>query len=554
MSDIVRQRAIEFKDFSGGLNNYWDPSSIADNEVPFLKNMEFTPNGALTSRPPIVDRGIPFPGGHTTGSLEPLGYYSPESGTLYLIAATTLNGTWALEITEFGFGAWTQIWTERAVSFVQYANQVVMAKTSAGGARWMPSRPATSTPANPIIDGATDTLPISQMPALNSLALFRERMFGTGIHNSAAETAIYWSDIVSLDQPTGIYEWSTDSTVFVGRGDGQPITALVADYNGLIVFKRNATYNFVYSDLPEEGTVSLVQANIGAQNKYSVAGYQNGFVVLHNRVLYKFQNNVYAPINSQKVRFDYEEVFGVSNVQFSEAVSIFGDRALVYTSKNLYSLNLLTGTWSQWETATELARVIEIPFRRGSPPRRVPAALGISAINPRVVWFVQDSPVSQWRDLDPITSEVTIGGGSEEFECVMRTKIYDFETPTEWKRLYWWSTDVSASNQVTGRMIPIGVPDLENTWDQLDQYTWDYFGDLTWDNLFLRDVSVSTTQQIVGDEPQRVALKMDKSARFRRAFFELYLTCDGTEATAPAQIFSLTPMIGIKAKMSKDVA
>ena len=61
MSDIVRQRSIEFRDFSGGLNNYWDPSSIADNELPFLLNMEFTPNGALTSRPPIVDRGLGHP-------------------------------------------------------------------------------------------------------------------------------------------------------------------------------------------------------------------------------------------------------------------------------------------------------------------------------------------------------------------------------------------------------------------------------------------------------------------------------------------------------------
>jgi hypothetical protein len=28
------------------------------------------------------------------------------------------------------------------------------------------------------------------------------------------------------------------------------------------------------------------------------------------------------------------------------------------------------------------------------------------------------------------------------------------------------------------------------------------------------------------------------------------LNCDGTPATAPAQIFSITPMVGIKAKMT----
>ena len=563
MSDIVRQRAIEFKDFSGGLNNYWDPSSIADNEVPFLKNMEFTPNGALTSRPPIVDRGIPNPPGFVPPftasvedpeSVELLGYYTSEGGAIYLIASTSFQ-TWALQVNEYDFGTWIQIWDKKAVAFVQYANQVVMCGAVAGGARWLPNRPAVSSPANPVIDGATDTLDIPQMPALFTLVLFRERMFGTGRHGTKDETAVYWSDIVSLDQPTGIYEWNADSTVFVGRGDGQPITALVADYNGLIIFKRNATHNFVYSDLPEEGTVSLVQANIGAQNKRSVAGYQNGFVVFNNRTLYKFQNNVYAPINSQKVRFAYQETIPVAGTYISEAVSIIGDRALVYTAGSLYSLNLVTGTWSQWETETDIAYVVEAPKPRSTVAPRFPFALAVAGAYPLKIWYIQDSPISSWRaGIDTGTGEIIRDGGSEEFECVMRTKIYDFETPTEWKRLYWWSADVAASGTVIGKMIPIGVPDLENTWDQLDQYTWDYFGDLTWDNLFLRDVSVSTTQQVVGDEPQRVALKMDKSARFRRAFFELYLTCDGTEATAPAQIFSLTPMIGIKAKMSKDVA
>jgi hypothetical protein len=561
LSDIVRQRSYEFNDFSGGLNNFWDPSSIADNEVPYLINMEFTPNGALTSRPPIVDRDIPQPPGFVPpfsvsledpSSVELLGYYTSEGGKTFLIASTSFQ-TWALEITLYGFNGWIQIWDRKAVAMVQYANQVVMAGAVTGGARWMQNRPAVSTPANPVIDGATDTLEIPQMPALFSLVLFRERLLGSGRHGGPGETAIYWSDIISLDQPTGIYEWNSDSFVYVNRGDGQPITAMVADYNGLIIFKRNATYNFVYSDLPEEGQISLVQTNIGAQNKRSVAGYQNGFVVLHNRTLYKFQNNVYSPINSQRVRFNYKETVIVAGTSVSEAVSILGDRALVYTGGSLYSLNLLTGTWSEWETETGLGYLLEVPQPRGRVAPTFPFALGVAANYPLKIWYIQDSPISLYKvGTSPLDEEEV--SGSEEFDCVMRTKIYDFEAPTEWKRMYWWSTDVAASGLVTGKIIPIGIPDLENTWDQMDQYTWDYFEQQTWDTLFFRDVTVSTDQDIVGEGPQRVALKMDRSVRFRRAFFELYLTCDGTPQTAPAQIFSLTPMIGLKAKMSKDVA
>jgi hypothetical protein len=54
--------------------------------------------------------------------------------------------------------------------------------------------------------------------------------------------------------------------------------------------------------------------------------------------------------------------------------------------------------------------------------------------------------------------------------------------------------------------------------------------------------------------PQRTALKLDNSVRFRRIYFEVYLTCDGTVATAPAQIFSIIPMIDVKSKVTKAVS
>ena len=536
MSDLTQQRSFQLNDFSGGLNNYWDASSIAENEVPYLLNMEFTPNGALTSRPPIVDRGIGHPlGDSSTDNLDMLGYYTPENGKVFLIAATSAK-TWAKEVLQYGFGTWTEIWSSPASAIVQYANQVVMAKTTTGGARW---------------DEATGTTAIATMPGLFTLALFRERMFGSGVHGGSAETAVYWSDIISLDQPAGIYEWNADSYVYVSRGDGQPITELVADYNGLIIFKRNATYNFVYSDLPEEGTVSLVQHNIGAQNKRSVAGYQNGFVVLHNRILYKFQNNIYAPINAQKVRFEYNEDFDTDTAVLAEAVSVFGDRALVFTQGNLYSLNLMTGSWSQWETTTNVAYFLEVPKARGFQWRYA-RALAVAGDVANKVWFIQDYPISQWYELDG--SLVVTNGGSEDFQCVLRSRIYDFNSPSEWKRMYWWASDVSANGEITGIVVPIGVPAVDPTWDKLDQYTWDLLNGRSWDDLFSGAATVSTTQNVTSSVPERVALKMDQGLRFRRAYFELYLNCDGTAQTAPAQIFSITPMVGIKAKMTKDVA
>jgi hypothetical protein len=554
MSDIVRQRSIELKDFSGGLNNYWDPSAISDNEVQHLLNMEFTTRGGLISRPPIYDNLFPpNPGSSVpptiTGHRERqniLGYYEgPNNDDTYMIVATKYK-TWAIKVSlqeRLLVGPWEEIWDQPASDFVQYDNKVVMCKTaSSGGSRWDPI-------------AGTKTA-IASMPALAGLELFRERMFGFGSAGTA-KTAVYWSDIITLDEPAGIYTWNADSFVYVGRGDGQSITAMSADYNGLIIWKEKSTYNFTYSDLPEEGIVALVQNNIGAANNECVAGYENGWVVLSDKTLYKFQNNVYAPINAQKIRFnfDYVTILGITDViARREAVSIFGDRALIWASQNLYVLNLQTGTWAQWESTTNLGYVRQYP-KIGKHN----IAFGVSGVEPLKILAIEDFPMSELNSTQVTMSGflpvlTNVDGIPDVFQCELKTKIYDFDTPTEWKRLYWWSADVAAAGEVIGRVVPIGIPDTTSTWDKLDQYTWDQLEENTWDNLFAQDLSISTTQDITGDGPQRVALKMDKSARFRRAYFELYLTCNGTEETAPAQIFSLTPMIGIKAKMSKDVA
>lgn len=524
MSDILRQRSISFKDFSGGLNNYWDASSIADNEVPYLLNMEFTPNGALMSRPPITDSGISLP---VTGEhVNILGYYTPPSGNVYMVATST-SKTWVRKVVPTLATSWTEIWDSKASDFIQYADQIVASRTSAtGGIRWK--------------EGDTSATAISTMPKLEGLELYRERMFGFGPSNTATETALYWSDIITTDAPTGVYNWNADSIIYVGRGNGQYITGLVAEYNSITIFKHASTYSFTYTALPEEGTMTLIQQGIGAENRECIAAYQNGYIVLHDRTLYKFQNNQYTPINAQQVRF--ETVGEEETYAKNQCVSIIADRAIIWNYGVCYTLNLQTGTWSQWESDTRLAYVKELNHARVdfSPNARAYGVTGSSVAGRNKIYLIEDSPISMT--------------GSEDFTCVLRTKIYDFDTPAEWKRMYWWAADVNAVGAVNTRVIAAGVTADYQPWETLQDYTWDDLDERTWDNLFLPGYQIRTDQTISGAGPQRVSLKLDKSLRFRRAYFEVYLTCDGTSSTAPAQIFSITPMVGVKAKMTKDVA
>jgi hypothetical protein len=111
-----------------------------------------------------------------------------------------------------------------------------------------------------------------------------------------------------------------------------------------------------------------------------------------------------------------------------------------------------------------------------------------------------------------------------------------------------------ASGEVRAEAKVVGIIFYQNQWHQMDSYTWDSLGLGTWDNPIDESPPIESIREIpaVGS-PQRTLLKLEQGLRFRRIYFEVYLTCDGTSATAPTQIFSITPMMGEKAKMTKGV-
>jgi hypothetical protein len=91
-----------------------------------------------------------------------------------------------------------------------------------------------------------------------------------------------------------------------------------------------------------------------------------------------------------------------------------------------------------------------------------------------------------------------------------------------------------------------------STWDSL---SYDGVGDPaygTWDNLKQTDGQIATIVEISASKPQRTELKLRHALRFRRTYFELYLDCDGTASTSPINVFNIIPMIGSKAKISKE--
>ena len=546
MSDVVRQRSGTLQKFTGGLNNYWDQSSIDDTELASIVNFEFTTNGSLQSRPPIYaqrngsDAIVTTP---VSGQpVDIIGVYARQDGERFLVATTNAK-TWIYNVLTH---AWTEIASFKASDCTQYLNKIVLASETAGQGGYWEGGTFTNTPS---------------MPALSGIELFQTRFFGYGVRGTTNANIIYWTNVSTAGpygESTSVWDWLDETShymyVEIGGGDGQWITAMEQGYNDIVIFRNRSTYRFSYGDVPELGTMQAMQQDIGAENKHSVVKFENAHFVLSGDILYKYQNYIYYPLNAQRVKFVAKNY----TQRIHHAVSIVGRRCIVWSNGAIYVYNLDTQTWSEWESVHRPAYFVPVERRAeqneqtlyfGITGDSTAPAAGFSLLR------IEDNPISAI--------------GSEDFNCSMQTKIYDFQTPVEWKRLYFWTADLITAKPLKAIVYPVDLPEKppQVTWGELSKdfagetiySTWDDLskdstGDATygtWDNLKETSGQIATIIERESIKPVRMEVKLNHSLRFRRAYFELYLDCDGTASTSPVSIFSIIPMIGAKAKISK---
>ena len=551
MSQLIRERSAPLQRFTRGLNNFWDQSAIADEELASVINLEFSTTGALTSRPAIYPERTAGGAVVTTPVAEEpvdiIGSYIRQDGARFFVAVTD-DKTWIYNITT---KAWTQIATFRASDCTQYLNKIVLCSTTQAGGYW---------------EGGTFTV-TPTMPLLGGIELFQTRFFGFGVQGTTTANIMYWSNISSAG-PSGtsvsVWSWldefSAPYYVELGGGDGQWITAIAQGYNDIVIFRNRSTYRFSYGDLPEEGIIQAMQQDIGAESRRCVVKFENTHLVLSGDTLYKYQNWLYYPLNNERVDFKPENSY---EQRFEHAISMVGRRCIVWHGGSIYAYDTGLDNWSEWKTVSNIGYFHTIP--RQTEDNLEALYYGISgAADPSnsgqadySIFRIEDTPVSS--------------GGSEEMVCSIKTKIYDFNTPVEWKRLYFWAADIATRRPMKALAYPVSLVETAPTvsWDQLSKdipgeeafFTWDQlskdgvldtdFG--TWDNITEPSGEVGS---IITQFPQtsvtRMEVKLNQALRFRRIYFELYLDCDGTIETSPVQVFSIIPMIGAKAKISKE--
>lgn len=522
----VESRMVPFRDFTEGLNNVADESAISDKALARIINMELDSNGSLVSRPPIV-KVASFPSALVPA--EQLGFYARADGINFIVYAHNSK--------TYLFNPANNIFTEIAAfaasGCAQYQNRLYLVARATRGGWWGETTPSSGVYTFQSLAGGTVPMPFG-----DQIVAYKDRMWIAGWGDSDERTKVYLSEIT--DTVGGnINNWPLLNFIFVSRGDGEWITKLRPGTNDLTIFRNGSAYYFSYDSDPVLGNLSRYEGSVGTENKYTTAQYENYLYTLSNGVIYQqIGYQFYRRNDAQKVQLRPRAT--VTPYSLDAAISVVGNRLIVWYQGETYALNLTTFTWSQWDSPTTLGANFDV-IPRVDGYFGTDVAYGISGSGVAAKWGV-------YRIVNEYNSTNT-----EQMTCQIRTKAYDYASPDKTKRLFWWSADALATGLASGTAVPITLTASATTYDDLDLLTFNTLDTATYDNMTIKVPGVTTNRTSPATFPARISYRFTKKMPFRRIYYELALDCDGSLATGPVHIFSLTTYVEVRQKITKGV-
>ena len=500
----------------GGMNNSSEIATIADDEVAFLENFEQDTDGSMVSRPAIV-----LASATVTTNPQPLGYYINAAGSTFLVVATDTD----TRLYNIATGAWTTIWTSKASGFVQYDNKAVLISESTAGGYW---------------NGTTFTV-TPTMPKGSQIVFYQERFWAYGAQGTNDATTVWFSKLTVISPASSIFDWATSSDYFtVGLGDGEWITGLVADLNALLIFKGRSTWMFSYPSAPANGTLRQISSTIGADNQWAIASYENYYLVYSSGYVYQFINYRHYPLNQRKIDFTADPSMAL---QFQIRLSIFGHRLIVWYFGTTYVYNILAQNWSTWRSPTTSAgQFFTIPASSAAGEIRTALAItGENDVAKKRLWTISEKLLP-------------VGAAGEQFNCTMRTKAHNFGEAAQFKRLMYWTVSVSSASGVDAIAYPITIPRLGTTWNAMNDTTWNELEKGSWNNPLITLPTYVDNIDFPTAAPVPALVKVRGAFKFLSAYVEVFLACDGTLATSPVRIYSITLYTLIQANVSSKVS
>lgn len=139
-----------------------------------------------------------------------------------------------------------------------------------------------------------------------------------------------------------------------------------------------------------------------------------------------------------------------------------------------------------------------------------------------------------------ITDAVYAATTPEPMICRMRTKAYYFDDPGLYKRMMYWSVQFKSASGMIGVASPLDINGGSTTWDQMATKTWDDIAKGTWDNPLVMTQTITDTIPFPTLAPVVAVAKVEAPIRFKTVYFDVSLQSDGTAATAPARVFSMS--------------
>lgn len=481
--------------FTGGLNNYSDPSAVGDNECTQISNFDIDIDGTLVSRPPIFVDGnlVSAPG----GASDVLGMFVDNaSNTVYIVFNTTTQ-TRAYNVSTKTHEA---IVTNISSAAVMYDNKLwLVSAGSHSGGWWSPTSTFTEVPT---------------MPKGISTVVYKERMF---IAN--ANGRMYFSNAGNLE------EWGASDFLDIRAGDGQTLVKLMEFSGQIVAFKSESTYIFQYDSAPTRGVVQAVSTSVGADDKRAVVEQDGIIYVLHNQTVYSINNWRWEQINIKVVFNDVWGSYPQGAIR-NYSLSVLGYRLVVRFGTKYYIYGLKTRVWTEWASETTPDFWIKHPEKNND---------GLDVYYAGT-YFGQH----MYKFVEKYDTE------SEDFTCSVTSKVYDYSVPYSYKRLFWWGVDVVASSDIRAKVTPyVYVSSL--TWNEIKALglTWDMAKQQgrTWGRPAEKSLDVTDSASITERSGARVMIRYIKSLRFRKVSFYIESDVDGTSNTGPLRVFSLVSNI-----------
>lgn len=511
---------IRIGPFVGGLDTYSDPTAIPDDALAKVVNFELASDGSLKNRPPITSTGPKIPGSGPLYRVRVLGFFR-TGPTIYMLATNSVDATY------YYTGS----------NWVLVANRVFAAGVQFQEKFWLiaPSDPSTYQGGGGTWDPINGFVELPNTPRGAQIIAHKSRLWvAPGIRETRQNTQVYTSTFDS----NGDTEWPSQLNTFsVGGGDGQPVVAIKPVNLDLVIFKTNSTYRFSYADNPGAGTVSQISDSIGLENEECLDEHEGIIYSIYQNKIYTFVNYNYMPINANvPLRFNSAS----SQIYNDQSLSIWADRLIVQHQDSTYVYQINRRTWGTWECNCPglnfMGKVIPDPNGRKDQPSAyiLPSLQG------------DEESGQMWKITDAVTA------ASEEMVCEIRTKNYDFQTASKFKKMFMWGVDIIGKGSdfefIAHPIASMPTP----TWEEVSAYNWDEL--LTWGNPLNDDIDVtdfvlveSTTQD------GRKFIKLLKALRFRQIGFTIRGTTQGDISTSPLQLFSISTYVAVRQRVVKKI-